>query len=84
MEKAVKSTSSLTRHINICKIPITLPSRQSSIPVLILEYNMTNHLALTLDNLEEDISQEALNNNEEEFKPADITGNDNEIANLWI
>ncbi len=76
--KDVKSTSGLTRHVNACKIPITLPSCQSSTPTLILEYNMTNHPDLPSDYFKKDISPEESNNNKEVIRPADTTGNDDE------
>ncbi len=76
--KGVKSTSGLTRHVNACKIPVTLPSCQPSTPAPILDYNTTNHPDLPSDYFEEDISPGASNNDEEEIRPADITGNDDE------
>ncbi len=74
--KDIKSTSGLTRHVNTCKIPITLSSCQLSIPISILEYNTTNHPDLPSNNFEEDVSLGTSNNDEEKIKPVDITGND--------
>ncbi len=76
--KGVKSTSGLTRHVNSCKIPVTLPSCQPFTPVPILEHNTTNHLGLPSDYFEEDISPGVSNNDEEEIKPADTIDNDDE------
>ncbi len=76
--KGVQSTSGLTRHVNACKIPVTLPSCQLSTPASILEYNTTNHLDLLSDYFEEDISPGALNNNKEEIRSVDTTSNDDE------
>ncbi len=75
--KGVKSTSGLTRHVNACKIPVTLPSCQPSTPAPILEHNTTNHPDLPSDYFEEDISPGASNNDDEKIRPADTTGNDN-------
>ena len=72
--KGVKSTSGLTRHVNACKIPITLPSRQPSKPTAILEDNTTNRPDLPSDN-EEGISPGVSNHGEEGIRPA---GNDDE------
>ena len=82
--KGVKSTSGLTRHVNACKIPITLPSCQPSTLAPILEYNTTNHPDLPSDNFEEDISPGASNNGEERIRSADIDNDKEDIrqANL--
>ena len=82
--KGVKSTSSLTRHINSCKIPITLPSRQPSTLAPILKYNTTNHPDLPSDNFEEDISPRALNNGKKRIRPADIDNNKKDIKPVNI
>lgn len=76
--KSVKSISVLTRYMNTCKIPITLPSCQPFILALILEYNTINHLNLLSDNFEEDISPRLSINNEEEIRLMDTTSNDDE------
>ncbi len=76
--KGVKSTSGLTRHVNTCKIPVTLPSCQPSTPAPILQYNTNNHPDLPCDYFKEDISPGASNNDKEEIRPVDTTGNDNE------
>ena len=83
--KGVKSTSGLTRHVNACKIPISLLFRQSSNPDPVLDYNMTNPLDSPSDNNKEGITPEVSNygdsegtrpanigNNEEDIRPADI------------
>ncbi len=77
-EKGVKSTSHLTRYVNACKIPVTLPNCQPSTPAPILEHNTTNHPDLPSDYFEEDISPETSNNDEEEIRLADTMGNDDE------
>ncbi len=74
--KNVKSTSGLTRHINACKIPLILPSCQTSTPAPILKYNTTNHSDLPSNYFEEDISPRTSNNNEVEIRPADTRNND--------
>ena len=76
--KDVKSTSGLTRHINSCKILITLPSHQPSTLAPILEYNTTNHPDFLSDKFEENISPGVPNNNNEKIRLADITNNVNE------
>ncbi len=76
--KSVKSTSGLTRHVNTCKILVTLPSCQPSTPAPILEYNTINHPDLPSDYFEEDISPRASNNDEEEIRLADTMGNNDE------
>ncbi len=77
-EKGVKSTSSLTKHINACKIPVILPYCQPSTLAPILEYNTINHPDLPSDYFKEDISLGISNNDEEEIRPADTTGHDDE------
>ncbi len=77
-KKGIKSISGLIRHINIYKIPVTLSSCQPFTSVLILEYNITNHLNLLSDNFKEDISLGALNNNKKTMRLADTIGNDDE------
>ncbi len=57
---------------------VTLPSCQPSTPAPILEHNTTNHPDLPSDYFEEDISPAASNNNKEEIRTADTTGNDDE------
>ena len=84
-EKGVKSTSGLTRHVNICKIPISLSCCQLSNPDPILTYNITNPLNLPLDNNKKGIIPEVSNhgdlertrlvnisNGKESIRPADI------------
>ena len=76
--KGVKSTSSLTRHVNACKIPISLLCCQSSNPDLVLNYNTTNPLDSPSDNNKEGITPEISNHsNSEKTRPANI-GNDKE------
>ncbi len=80
--KGVKFTNGLTKHVNACKIPITLPNRQSSKPIAILKNNMTNISDLPSDNNQKSISPGVLNhgkagirlanNNDEDIKPANI------------
>ncbi len=77
--KGVKSTSGLTKHINACKIPITLPSRQPLEPTVILEDNTTNRPDLPSDNNEESISPGASNHAE---KGTRLAGNNNEDIKL--
>ncbi len=76
--KGVKSTSSLTKHVKACKIPVTLPSCQPSTPAPILDYNTTNHPDLPSDYFEEDISPGASNNDKKEIRLPDTMGNDDE------
>ncbi len=66
----------MTRYVNACKIPVTLPICQPSTPAPILEHNTTNHPDLLSDYFEEDISPGASNNDKKEIRPADITDND--------
>ncbi len=73
--KSVKSTSCLTRHVNACKIPITLLSCQPLEPTVILKDNTTNRPDLPSDNNEESISPGASNHGEERTK---LAGNNNE------
>ena len=83
--KGIKSTSSLTRHVNVCKIHICLPYYQSLNPNPVLYYNMTNFLNLLLHNNKESIIPEIsnqgdskktrtanINNDKEDIKLADI------------
>ena len=77
--KGVKSTSGLIRHVNSCKIPIPLPSRQPSTLAPILEYNITNYPDLPSDNFEEDISPGVSNNSKEKIRPANINNNKEDI-----
>lgn len=77
--KNVKSINSLTKHINICKILITLSYYQPSILALILAYNMINHPNLLLDNFEEDIYSKVLNNSKKKIRLADINNNKEDI-----
>ncbi len=74
--KNVKSTSGLTRHVNTCKIPITLPSRQTSKSTIILEDNTTNCPDLPLDNNEKGISPRASNHGKERTRPASNNNED--------
>ena len=77
-EKGIKSTNGLTRYINACKIPISLPCCQLSNSDLVLNYNMTNPLSLPSDNNKESITSKVSNNNDSErTRPANI-GNDQE------
>lgn len=80
--KVVKSTSGLTRHVNACKIPITLSSCQPFKPTSILKYNTINYPDLSSDNFKEDISLGASNNDKEKIRLANTTGNDNENSRL--
>lgn len=77
-KKDIKSTSNLTRYVNACKISIILPSCQSSILALILEYNPTNYLHLPLDNFEKNIGLKALNNGKKKIRPVNTTDNNDE------
>ncbi len=76
--KSVKSTNGLIRHVNACKILVTLPNCLPSTPVLILEYNTTNHSDLLSGYFKEDISSGTSNNDKEEIRFADTIGNDYE------
>ena len=78
-KKHVKSTSGLTRYINICKIPIILPSYQSSILALILDYNTTNHLDLPSNNFEKNISPGTSNNGKKRIRLVDKNNNKKDI-----
>ncbi len=80
--KSVKSTSALTKHVNACKITVTLPRCQPSTPTPILQYNRTNHLDLLSDYFKDDISSGASSNNKEEIRPVDTMGNDDENSRL--
>ena len=78
--KDIKFTSGLTRHVNTCKIPISLPCYQLSNPDLILDYNTTNLLDLLLDNNKKGITLEVLNYVDlERTRPADIGNNIEDI-----
>lgn len=77
--KGIKPSSHLIRHINVCKILITLPNYQSSNSPLILEYNTINHLDFWLNNDKEDISLRESNNSEEKIRPVDINNNKKDI-----
>ena len=78
--KSVKSTSSLIRYVNACKISITLSNRQSFKLIAILENNTTNCPNLPLD--KEGISSRVSNhgkkgitladNNNDNIRPANI------------
>ena len=83
--KSVKSTSSLTRHVNTFKVPISLPYCQLSNPDPVLNYNTTNPPDLPSDNDKEGITPEVFNygdlkgtrpanigNNKEDIRPANI------------
>lgn len=78
-EKVVKSTSGLTRYVNACKIPISLPYCQPSNPEPVLDYNMTNSLNLPSDNNEKNIRLVASDNDKERIRLADI---DNDKENI--
>lgn len=80
--KIVNSTSGLTRYVNICKIPITLPNGQASKPTVILEDNTTNWLDLPSNNNEENISPRASNHKEQGIKPTDNNDKDIRSANI--
>ena len=78
--KGVKSTSGLTRHVNACKIPISLPCCQSSNPDPVLDYNTINPLDLPSDNNKEGITPEVSNHGDlEGTKPANISSNEEDI-----
>ncbi len=80
--KGVKSTNSLTRHVNAYKIPFTLSSRQPFKSAAILENNTINHLNLPSDNNEEGISPRASNHGKEEIRPVGNNDKDNKPANI--
>lgn len=73
----VRSTSGLTRHINACKILITLLRHQLSTLALILKYNIINYSDLPSDNFGEDINPGASNNDEKEIRLVNTMENDN-------
>ena len=73
--KNVKSSSGLTRYINACKTPISLPNCQPPKPIAILENNIINRSNLLSD--EKGINSEVSNYGKEGIKPA---GNNNEIS----
>ena len=77
--KDVKSTSSLTNHVNVYKIPIILPSRQLSNPKLVLDYNITNLLELLSDNNKGDINSGASNNSKKGIGLTDMDSNKEDI-----
>ncbi len=80
--KYIKSTSSLTRYVNICKISITLPSYQLSKPTVILEDNTTNYPDLLSDNNKESISLGISNHGEKRIRLADNDEKDIRPANI--
>lgn len=51
----VKYTRYLIKHVNVCKISITLLTRLPPNPASILEYNTTNYLDFLVYNSEENI-----------------------------
>ena len=69
---SVKSTSGLIKHVNVCKILITLPNCQPSNPKLVLNYNTTNSLDLPSNNNKKNISLEVLNNSKKRIRLVDI------------
>ena len=83
--KGVKSTSGLTRHINVCKIPISLPCCQLSNPDLVLDYNTTNPLDLPLDHNQKGITPEVSNHGDlEGIRLANIGNNKKDIRSADI
>ena len=80
--KGVKFTSGLRRHVNACKIPISLLCRQLSNPDPVLDYNTINPLDLPLNNNKKGITPEVSNHGDlEGTRPANI-GNDKEDIRL--
>ena len=78
--KGVKSISGLTRHVNACKIPISLPCRQLSNLDPALNYNTTNPLDLPSDNNKESITPEVSNHGDSErTRPANIRNDEEDI-----
>ena len=77
--KDVKSTTGLTRYINVCKISITLPSCQPSNLELMLDYNIINPLDLPSDNNKKNISPNASNNGKKGIRLADISNDEEDI-----
>lgn len=77
--KVIKSTSGLSRHLNFCKILITLPSYQSSKLAELLKYHITNPPNLPSDNNKEDINLKTFNNGNKKirFRPANTTSSSN-------
>ena len=81
-ETSVKSTSSLTRHIIACKLPIFLLYCQLSNPNLVLDYNITNSLNLSLDKNKEDITPEVSNHGD--FKKIRLVNIGNDEKNIRL
>lgn len=71
----LSSLGSLTRYVNVCKIPITLPSCQPFTLASILEYNTINHLDLPTNNFGGDINLDISNNGKERIRLTDINNN---------
>lgn len=70
----------MIKHINVYKILISLLYYQLLNSNLILKYNITNSLNLTLDNYKINITFKILNNNDfKKTKPIDIGNNKKNI-----
>lgn len=80
--KSVKFTSSLTRHVNDCKILITLTSCQPSKLIAILEVNTINYPDLLSDNNNKSISSEVSNYGKEGIRSADNNNKNIKPANI--
>lgn len=72
-------TSSLTRYINICKIPNFLLYCQFLNPELVLDYNTTNFLDLPSDNNNKNISPKVSNYDKEKIRLTNIDRNKDDI-----
>ena len=83
-EKGVKSTNGLIRHVNTCRISITLPSRQLLNGKLVLNYNTTNPLNLSSKNNKKDISPRVSNNGKKAINPTDIKNDKEDIKTADI
>lgn len=83
-KKGIKSTSSLIRYINTCKILITLPTSQSSNSISILEYNSHNWLNFLSDNNKKDINLGILNNSKVWIKSVNINNDKEDIKLINI
>lgn len=75
----IESIINLTKHVNICKILITLPSCLLSKLIIILKYNTSNLLDLPSNNGERNIGPGIYNNDNKRIrlKLANITNNNN-------
>lgn len=83
-EKSVKSTNCLVKHINACKISITLLYYHLSNLIQILEYNLINYVEFLSDNNKKNICLKILKNGKKKIKPANINNNEEDIKQVDI